>query len=51
MHSFRRVSARYAVALALTALLAGCLGNDADSNDPEANDPTITDPEATDDDQ
>jgi hypothetical protein len=47
MRTFRQVSARYAIALALTALLAGCLGNDAADNDPEANDPGVMNPDAT----
>lgn len=47
MSTFRKVPIRCAVVLAMSAVLAGCLGNDADSNDPEANDPTIMNPEAT----
>jgi hypothetical protein len=46
-HSLRRLAA----VLALPALLAGCLGDDAGSNDPGANDPNIMNPEATEGDQ
>jgi hypothetical protein len=44
-----RIVRTFAAALALAALLAGCLGDDAAGNDPVVNDPAVTNPSAHDD--